>query len=216
MERMWHSVWRTLSMEQLMLPWTSISLRLHFHWSWREGFLSRERSQKWNTGQKESLRKGWRQWDMWPKSREQCRTDQTQGPADAGETREVGKGCMYKELDATLLMPPSPPAPYCFFHWAWVRGNCRWGSLCKDISCIVARNHFWSQQYLSKSAELCYGKAVAEDKCGNVFLSPDQWWSSRKRMGWKALTIDTGGGERGWERKRQATPNLCLKKRHVL
>ena len=168
MERMWHSVWRTLSMEQLMLPWTSISLRLHFHWSWREGFLSRERSQKWNTGQKESLRKGWRQWDMWPKSREQCRTDQTQGPADAGETREVGKGCVYKELDATLLMPPSPPAPYCFFHWAWVRGNCRWGSLCKDISCIVARNHFWSQQYLSKSAELCYGKAVAEDKCGNV------------------------------------------------
>lgn len=162
------------------------------------------------------LEEGLTGWDMGPKSREQCGTDQTQRPADAGESREVGKGCRYKELDATLLMPLSPPAPYCFCHWAWVRGNCLWGSLCRDVSYTVARNHFWSQQYLSKSAELCYGKAIMEDKCGNVLLSPHQWQSSRKRMGWEAITIDTGGGGRGGEGKGQATLSLCLTRGHIL
>lgn len=162
------------------------------------------------------LEEGLTGWDMGPKSREQCGTDQTHRPADAGETREVGKGCRYKESDASLLMPLSPPAPYCFCHWAWVRGNCLWGSLCRDVSYIVARNHFWSQQYLSKSAELCYGKAVVEDKCGNVLLSPHQWQSSRKRMGWEAITRYRRGRKRRRRKGAGDSESLPNEKTHSI
>ena len=55
-----------------------------------------------------------------------------------------------------------------------------------------------------------------EDKCGNVLLSPHQWQSSRKRMGWEAITIDTGGGGRGGEGKGQATLSLPNERTHSI
>lgn len=179
-----------------MLPWTSFSLI-----QGRGFFQGKDHRNEIQGGK--SLRKGWRQWDMWPKSREQCRTDQDTGQLMQERPERWGRGCGVQGVRCHLAYATVSTCSVLLCHWAWVRGNCRWGYLCKDILYIVARNHLWSQQYLSKSTELCYRKAVAEDKCGNVFLSIfDQWWSSRRKVGWGGIHHRYRRGEKRDEKER--------------
>ena len=67
------------------------------------------------------LEEGLKRWDVRYKSHvlEQGAGRYSSGielkePANAGETGEVERGCVYKELNATLFIPLSPPAPDCF------------------------------------------------------------------------------------------------------